>query len=97
LSANTLKLLDDGSFFACARCSGLQTSLAAIHEESAMPATDFQQRLNGFGVTTAQIFYHRPDYPAVLQSYLWQRHDLHPHERCGRSGRPRRGEEATER
>ena len=44
-----------------------------------MPATDFQLRLNGFGVTTANIFYHRPDYPALLQSYLWQRHDLHPH------------------
>ena len=44
-----------------------------------MPATDFQQKLEGFGLTTANIFYHRPDYPAVLQSFLWQRHDLHPH------------------
>ena len=41
-----------------------------------MPATDFQQKLEGFGLTTANIFYHRPDYPAVLQSFLWQRHDF---------------------
>ena len=39
---------------------------------------DFRRRLAGFGLTTANIFYHRPDYPGLLQSFLWQHHDLHP-------------------
>jgi len=42
-------------------------------------SSDFAKRVGGFGLTTANIFYHRPDYPAVLQSYLWQKHDLAPH------------------
>ncbi len=44
-----------------------------------MAPSDFRQRVEGFGLTTANIFYHRPDHPAVLQSFLWQKHDLHPH------------------
>ena len=43
-----------------------------------MRASDCKPGLEGFGLTTANIFYHRPDYPAVLQSFIWQRHDLHP-------------------
>jgi uncharacterized protein Usg len=50
-----------------------------IDEESAMLGSDCKPGLEGFGLTTANIFYHRPDYPAVLQSFIWQRHDLHPH------------------
>lgn len=44
-----------------------------------MASADFRRQLEGFGLTTANIFYRMPDYPAVLQSYVWQRHDLHPH------------------
>ena len=40
--------------------------------------TTFAQRLNGYRLTTAEILYHRPDYPALLQSYLWQEYDLQP-------------------
>ena len=29
-------------------------------------------------LTTAEILYHMPDHPGVLQSFLWQRHDLAP-------------------
>jgi uncharacterized protein Usg len=47
--------------------------------EDAMAQSDFRRRLEGFGLTTANIFYHRPDYPGLLQSFLWQTHDLHPH------------------
>ncbi|MGI9476392.1 MAG: protein usg, partial [Hyphomicrobiaceae bacterium] len=32
-----------------------------------------------FSLTTAEILYHMPDYPSLLQSYLWQDYDLHPH------------------
>jgi uncharacterized protein Usg len=34
--------------------------------------------LAGYRLTTAEILYHRPDYPALLQSYLWQEYDLVP-------------------
>jgi uncharacterized protein Usg len=34
--------------------------------------------LRGYRLTTAEILYHRPDHPAVLQTYLWQEYDLMP-------------------
>ncbi len=44
-----------------------------------MVSPDFRRQLEGFGLTTANIFYRMPDYPAVLQNFIWQRYDLHPH------------------
>lgn len=35
-------------------------------------------QLQGFSLTTAEILYHLPDYPALLQSYIWQDYDEHP-------------------
>jgi uncharacterized protein Usg len=29
-------------------------------------------------LTTAEVFYHMPDHPGVLQSFIWQKHDLAP-------------------
>ncbi len=43
-----------------------------------MPSADFQRQLAGYGLTTAQIFYRRPDHKWLLQSYLWQKYDLFP-------------------
>ena len=34
--------------------------------------------LDGYGLTTAQILYHRPDHSWLLQTYIWQEFDLHP-------------------
>jgi uncharacterized protein Usg len=39
---------------------------------------DFKAQLQGFSLTTAEILYHLPDYPALLQSYVWQEYDLAP-------------------
>ena len=39
---------------------------------------DFRAQLQGFSLTTAEILYHLPDYPALLQSYVWQEYDLAP-------------------
>lgn len=36
------------------------------------------QILKGYRLTTAEILYHRPDCPALLQTYLWQDYDLVP-------------------
>ena len=44
-----------------------------------MAETGFAKQLLGYGLTTANIFYRMPDHPAILQNYIWQEYDLHPH------------------
>jgi uncharacterized protein Usg len=39
---------------------------------------DFKRQLAGYGLTTAQILYRRPDHPWLLQTYIWQDYDLFP-------------------
>lgn len=34
--------------------------------------------LKGYGLTTAEMFYHMPDHPHVLNSFVWQDYDLAP-------------------
>lgn len=34
--------------------------------------------LNGYSLTTAEIIYHMPDRPHILQTYIWQDYDLAP-------------------
>ncbi|MCK0094527.1 usg protein [Yoonia sp. F2084L] len=34
--------------------------------------------LKGYGLTTAEMFYHMPDYPHVLNTFVWQDYDLAP-------------------
>ena len=43
-----------------------------------MASKDFQRQLGGYGLTTAQILYRRPDHPWLLQTYVWQEYDLCP-------------------
>ncbi len=40
--------------------------------------SEFERRLAGYRLTTAEILYHRPDHPVLLQSYVWQEYDLAP-------------------
>jgi uncharacterized protein Usg len=40
--------------------------------------SNFGQVLSGYRLTTAEILYHRPDHPVLLQSYVWQEYDLAP-------------------
>ena len=40
--------------------------------------TALETRLRDYRLTTAEILYHLPDHPALLQSYLWQEYDLAP-------------------
>lgn len=35
-------------------------------------------QLRDYRLTTAEILYHLPDHPAVLQSFIWQEMDLAP-------------------
>ena len=43
-----------------------------------MVSEDFKKRLEGYGLTTAEILYRRPDHHWLLQSYVWQCYDLFP-------------------
>jgi uncharacterized protein Usg len=35
-------------------------------------------QLKDYRLTTAEILYHLPDHPSLLQSYLWQEYDRAP-------------------
>ena len=39
---------------------------------------DFAKQVAGYGLTTANILYRRPDHPWLLQTYVWQAYDLCP-------------------
>ncbi len=36
------------------------------------------QQMQGYRLATAEILYHMPDHPGLLQSYLWQDYDIAP-------------------
>ena len=40
--------------------------------------SDLGRQLDGYRLTTAEILYHMPDHPGLLQTYLWQELDLAP-------------------
>jgi uncharacterized protein Usg len=40
--------------------------------------TELELMLRGYGLTTAQILYHMPDHPHVLQTFVWQHYDVAP-------------------
>jgi uncharacterized protein Usg len=40
--------------------------------------SDLVRQLNDYRLTTAEILYHLPDHPALLQTYIWQDYDLAP-------------------
>jgi uncharacterized protein Usg len=44
-----------------------------------MASRDFLRMIDGYGLTTANILYRLPDHPSIVQSYIWQEYDLHPH------------------
>lgn len=42
------------------------------------PDRDLKLMLRDYRLTTAEILYHFPDHPALLQSFVWQELDLAP-------------------
>ena len=38
----------------------------------------FRRQLEGYRLATAEILYHMPDHPDLLQIYLWQDYDVSP-------------------
>ena len=43
-----------------------------------LASKDFKRQMGGYGLTTAQILYRRPDHQWLLQTYVWQNYDLFP-------------------
>ncbi|WP_084400038.1 usg protein [Henriciella aquimarina] len=43
-----------------------------------MNDNDFRDQLSGGGLLTAEIIYYRPDFPKLLQSFVWQTVDKAP-------------------
>jgi uncharacterized protein Usg len=39
---------------------------------------DLMVQLRGYRLTTAEILYHMPDAPSVLQTFVWQEYDRDP-------------------
>jgi uncharacterized protein Usg len=40
--------------------------------------SNLQLQLRGYRLTTAEILYHLPDHPELLQSFIWQNLDIAP-------------------
>ena len=38
-----------------------------------MALRDFEMMLEGYGLTTAEMFYRMPDHQSILQTFIWQR------------------------
>lgn len=40
--------------------------------------SDFELQLKGYGLLTAEVFYYLPDYPSLIQQFIWQDYDEAP-------------------
>lgn len=52
-----------------------------MHDDSSdhpLPKRDIALMLKDYRLTTAEILYHFPDHPALLQSFIWQELDIAP-------------------
>ena len=43
-----------------------------------MTKNSIENQLRGYRLTMAEIIYHLPDYPDLLQSFIWQTMDIAP-------------------
>lgn len=41
-------------------------------------AHELERMFSDYRLTTAEILYHLPDYPRILQTYVWQELDIAP-------------------
>jgi uncharacterized protein Usg len=76
-AANALILGTYFNFCACLEQREADNRFAGFGD-SEMASKDFQRQMSGYGLTTAQILYRRPDHQWLLQTYVWQNYDLFP-------------------
>src|SRR5258708_29646690 len=53
-------------------------NLRSQERRAQMVSEDFRKQMAGYGLTTANILYRRPDHPWLLQAYIWQAYDVCP-------------------
>lgn len=56
----------------------MSVCLTLIERMVSMADQQFVAQLKGYSLITAEILYHMPDYPKLLQSFVWQDYDLMP-------------------
>jgi uncharacterized protein Usg len=47
-------------------------------QERSVPVMHLVSSPRDYRLTTAEILYHLPDHPGLLQSYIWQDYDIAP-------------------
>jgi uncharacterized protein Usg len=75
LSAKALKLL---RFTVAQATRGHAILLSVPKRTETETKMSLAMQLKDYRLTTARIYYHMPDYPGVLQTYVWQELDLAP-------------------
>jgi uncharacterized protein Usg len=80
---NTRASLKNGALtFRIDRKSRHDSIMGRIHKERGgdmSVRSDFRRQIEkGYGLTTAEILYRRPDHQWLLQQYVWQNYDLFP-------------------
>jgi uncharacterized protein Usg len=58
--------------------AGMEGTMVSKEASVSCVSQDFRRQLEGYGLTTANILYRRPDHQWLLQSYVWQDYDLCP-------------------
>jgi uncharacterized protein Usg len=61
-----------------ARTIGVGGMKSKVDNVMQKQSREMEMMLKGYGLTTAQILYHLPDHPHLLQTYIWQEYDLAP-------------------
>jgi uncharacterized protein Usg len=54
---------------------GMESTMVS---KETMVSEGLRRQVEGYGLTTANILYRRPDHPWLLQTYVWQDYDLCP-------------------
>ncbi len=52
--------------------------LKAGAHTTAHASSEFEMRLNGATLLTAEVLYYMPDHPKIVQTFLWQTLDVAP-------------------
>ena len=60
-------------------CSSVGLEVGMVRKDAV--SKDFRKQVLGYGLTTAEIVYRRPDRHWLLQTYVWQDYDMFPNSR----------------
>ena len=50
----------------------------AVARDGTEAVSEFEQRLRGATLLTAEVLYYMPDHPKLLQTFMWQTMDIAP-------------------